>query len=85
MALNMQEKRMAFYAKMLEGDKLKLSRREAAEWRRDLPAAVEAQWDLLDRGGLPVPMTLANVRWLKKLAATGDIDSENAGSVDDDN
>ena len=69
-SLNMLEKRMAFYAKLLEGGGLKLNRREAAEWRRDLPAAVEAQWDLLDRGGLPVPMTLANVRWLKTLAVS---------------
>ena len=70
--LNMLEKRMAFYAKILDRDGLKLNRREAAEWRRDLPAAVEAQWELLDRGGLPVPMTLANVRWLKKLGVDDD-------------
>ena len=65
--LNMIEKRMAFFAKLLDGDRLKLSADEAAEWRRDLPRAIEAQYFLIDKGCLPVPMTLANVRRLKTL------------------
>ena len=63
----MLEKRMAFYASLLDGEVLKLSAEDAAEWRRDLPRAVEAQYMMIDRGALPVPMTLANVRRLKTL------------------
>ena len=40
---------MAFYAKLLDGDKLKLSEKETEEWRRDLPRAVEAQHFLIDK------------------------------------
>ena len=39
--LNMLEKMMAFYANILEGQVIKLSAAEAAEWRRDLPRAIE--------------------------------------------
>ena len=69
----MLEKRMAFYANILDGEVLKLSVGEAAEWRRDLPKAVEAQYVLLDKGCLPVAMTLDNVRKLKTL----DVSNEN--------
>ena len=76
--LNCQEVRMACYAKLLlcqaergesllDGNRLKLSPEDEHEWRRDLPEAIEAQYTLLDRGGLPVPMTLENVRRLKTL------------------
>ena len=75
--LNMLEQRMAFYANILEGQVLKLSAAEAAEWRRDLPRAVQAQYLLIDRGALPVPMTLANVRRLKTL----DVENANFGVV----
>ena len=62
--LNMQERNMAFYAKLLDGGKLTLSDEEAAEWRRDLPAAVEAQHSIIEAGGLPSTMSMANVRKL---------------------
>ena len=68
---------MAFYANILDGEVLKLSADEAAEWRRDLPKAVEAQYVLLDKGCLPVPMTLDNVRKLKTL----DVSNENPRAV----
>ena len=75
--LNMLEKRMAFYANILEGQVIKLSAAEAAEWRRDLPRAVQQQYLLIDRGALPVPMTLANCRRLKTL----DVKNENFVAV----
>ena len=75
--LNMIEKRMAFYAKLLNGNRLKLSPEDEHEWRRDLPVAIEAQYTLLDRGELPVPMTLENVRRLKTLQ----MKNENFGVV----
>jgi len=62
--LTMLEKRMAFYANLLDGDKLKLSSEEAEEWRRDLPKAIETQHLLIDRGALPVVMSLENIRAL---------------------
>ena len=65
--LNTIEKRMAFYAKLLNGNRLKLSPEDEREWRRDFPEAIEAQYAELDRGELPVPMTLENVRRLKTL------------------
>ena len=65
--LSQQEQCMAFYAKILDKGQLTLNHKEAEEWRRDLPMAVQAQYELIDRGGLPVPMTLANVRKLKTL------------------
>ena len=73
----MIEKRMAFYAKLLNGNRLKLSPENEHEWRRDLPKAIEAQHTLLDRGGLPVPMTLSNVRYLKTLL----MKNENFGAI----
>ena len=66
--LTQVEQRMAFYAKLLKDGQLTLSDEDAEEWRRDLPAAIRAQHSILDRGGLPVAMTLANVRRLKTLA-----------------
>ena len=75
--MNMTEKRMAFYAHLLDGNRLKLSADEAAEWRRDLPRAIEAQYFLIDKGCLPVPMTLANIRRLKTL----DVSNENSRVV----
>jgi len=75
MKLTMTERRMAFYAKILDGDKLKLSEEEAEEWRRDLPRAIQAQHFLIDKGCLPVPMSLDNVRRLKTL------DVENANFI----
>jgi hypothetical protein len=69
----MLERRMAFYANILDGDQLKLSADEAAEWRRDLPRAIQAQYFLIDKGCLPVRMTLENVRRLKTL----DVENEN--------
>ena len=62
--LKSTEKRMAFYANLLENGKLKLSDDEAEEWRRLLPMAIEGQYFLLDKGELPVQMTLQNVRKL---------------------
>ena len=63
---------MAFYAKLLDGGKLKLSHREAEEWRRDLPHAIEVQYELIARGRLPIQMTLKNVRKLKTLDVTNE-------------
>ena len=62
--LSSTEKRMAFYANLLENGELKLSDEEAEEWRSLLPLAIEAQYFLLDKGELPVQMTLNNVRRL---------------------
>ena len=62
--LNSTEKRMSFYANLLEHGKLKLSDDEAEEWRRLLPMAIEGQYFILDKGELPVQMTLQNVRRL---------------------
>ena len=75
--LNMIEKRMAFYAKLLNGNRLKLSPEDEHEWRRDLPVAIETQYAELDRGELPVPMTLENVRRLKTLQ----MKNENFGAI----
>ena len=63
-SLNSTEKRLAFYANLLQNGKLKLSDEEAEEWRSSLPLAIEAQYFLLDKGELPVQMTLKNVRRL---------------------
>ena len=68
---------MAFYANILDGEVLKLSLAEAAEWRRDLPKAVEAQYFLIDKGCLPVLMNLSNVRKLKTL----DVSNENPRDI----
>lgn len=62
--LSTTEKRMAFYANILDGEQLTLNEKEAREWRRDLPKAMEAQYALIDRGALPVVMSLENVRKL---------------------
>jgi len=70
--LTQVERRMAFYAKLLKDDQLMLSEEDAEEWRRDLPAAIRGQHLLLDRGELPVAMSLANVRRLKTLAGQMD-------------
>ena len=65
--LNMTEKRMAFYARLLNTrGELTLNEEDAKEWRRDLPDAIEAQHRLIDRGALPVVMSLENVRTLKR-------------------
>ena len=65
--LNMQETRMAFYAKLLDKGKLTLNQQDAEEWRRDLPHAIQVQYELIDRGHLPIQLTLKNVRKLKTL------------------
>ena len=62
--LNSTEKRLAFYANLLQDGKLKLTEEEAEDWRRLLPLAIEAQYFLLDKGELPIQMTLKNVRRL---------------------
>ena len=62
--LNSTEKRMAFYANLLQNGKLKLTDEEAEEWRSLLPLAIEGQYFILDKGGLPQKMTLQNVRRL---------------------
>ena len=63
--LNSTEKRMAFYANLLQNGKLKqLTDDEAEEWRSLLPLAIEGQYFILDKGGLPQKMTLQNVRRL---------------------
>ena len=80
MPLTQVEQRMAFYAKILKDGQLMLSAEEAEEWRRDLPAAIRGQHIILDRGELPVAMTLANVRRLKTLA----FKNENFGVVQRD-
>ena len=66
--LTQVEQRMASYVKILKDGQLLLNEEDAAEWRRDPPAAIRGQRIILDRGELPVPMTLANVRCLKTLA-----------------
>ena len=60
--LNSTEKRMAFYANLLENGELKLSDEEAEEWRKLLPLAIEGQHFLISHGQLPQKMTLQNVR-----------------------
>ena len=80
MPLTQVESRMAFYAKILKNGRLTLNEEEAEEWRRDLPAAIRGQHIILDRGELPVAMTLANVRRLKTLA----LKNENFGVVQRD-
>ena len=60
--LNSTEKRLAFYAHMLEDGKLKLSDEEAEEWRELLPLAIEGQHFLISHGQLPQKMTIQNVR-----------------------
>jgi hypothetical protein len=62
--LNSTEKRLAFYANLLQDGKLKLTDEEAEEWRRLLPLAIEAQHFLISMGELPVQMTIQNVRRL---------------------
>jgi len=62
--LSMLEYRMAFYGGLLRDGKLTLSPVEGEEWRAKLPAAIEKQHRILDRGGLPIVMSLANVRVL---------------------
>ena len=62
--LNSTERRLGSYANLLKDGKLKLSDDEAEEWRSLLPLAIEAQYFLLDKGELPVQMTLNNVRRL---------------------
>ena len=71
---------MAFYAKILKNGRLTLNDEEAEEWRRDLPAAIRGQHIILDRGELPVVMSLANVRRLKTLA----LKNENFGALQRD-
>ena len=78
--LTQVEQRMAFYAKILKDGRLTLNEEDAEEWRRDLPAAIRGQHIILDRGELPVVMTLANVRRLKTLA----LKNENFGAVQRD-
>jgi len=76
--LTMLEKRMSFYAGLLDRDgRLKLTDEEVEEWRRDLPKAIEAQYAAIDRGCLPIAMTLENVRRLKTL----DVSNENPRAV----
>ena len=60
--LNSTEKRMAFYANLLENGKLKLTDEEAEEWRSLLTFAIEGQHFLISHGQLPQKMTLHNVR-----------------------
>ena len=62
--LTSTEKRLAFYAKILDKDGLKLEAAEAAEWRKLLPLAIQGQHFLLDRGELPQTINLENVRRL---------------------
>ena len=65
--LNMTERRMAFYARLLNTrGELTLNEEDAKEWRRDLPEAIEAQCRLIDHGALPVVMSLENIRALKR-------------------
>ena len=60
--LNSTEKRLGFYANLLENGKLILSDEEAEEWRKLLPMAIEGQHFLISHGQLPQKMTLHNVR-----------------------
>jgi hypothetical protein len=60
--LNSTEKRLAFYAHILQDGKLKLSDKEAEEWRELLPMAIEGQHFLISHGQMPKKMTLQNVR-----------------------
>ena len=62
--LSSTEKRLAFYASLLENGALKLSDEEAEEWKKLLPLAINGQHFIISRGGLPTTMTLRNVRVL---------------------
>jgi len=60
--LNSTERRLAFYAHILQDGRLKLTDDEAEEWRDLLPLAIEGQQFLIAHGQLPQKMTLQNVR-----------------------
>ena len=60
--LNSTEKRLGFYANLLQHGKLKLPDDEAEEWRELLPMAIEGQHFLISHGQLPQKMTLSAVR-----------------------
>ena len=66
--LTQLEQRMLFYASLLSRGVCKLGKDDMKEWRSSLPLAIEGQHLCLDRGDLPVKMTLPNVRALKRIA-----------------
>jgi len=66
--LTQVEQRMLFYASLLSRGVCKLGKDDMKEWRSSLPLAIEGQHLCLDRGDLPVKMTLPNLRALKRIA-----------------
>jgi hypothetical protein len=67
-SLTQVEQRMLFYAGLMSKGVCKLGKDDMKEWRASLPLAIEGQHLCLDRGDLPVKMTLQNVRGLKRIA-----------------
>ena len=55
---------MAWYAKLIKNGKLDLNEQDAKEWLEKIDTAIEEQYKILDRGGLPVVLNLENVRLL---------------------
>ena len=60
---------MAWYAKLIRNNKLDLNERDAKEWLEKIQPAIEEQYKILDRGGLPVVLNLKNVRLLNHNAS----------------
>ena len=55
---------MAWYAKLIKHGKLDLNEQDAKEWLEKIDTAIEEQYKILDRGGLPIVLNLKNVRLL---------------------
>ena len=56
--------RLAWYARLIKNGKLDLNEQDAKEWLDKIDTAIEEQYKILDRGGLPSVLNLKNVRLL---------------------
>jgi len=56
--------RVAWYARLIKNNKLDLNEQDAKEWLEKIDTAIEEQYKILDRGGLPSVFNLKNVRLL---------------------
>ena len=57
---------MAWYAKLIKHGKLDLNEQDAKEWLEKIDTAIEEQYKILDRGGLPAVLNLKTVRLLHR-------------------
>ena len=57
---------MAWYARLIRNNKLDLNEQDAKEWLEKIDTAIEEQYKILDRGGLPAVLNLKNVRLLHR-------------------